>query len=1160
MMTSKPLRLLLIEDSSDDELLLLNALTEAGYEAKHQRVETAEDLQEALQTGVWDVVISDYRLPSFDGLSALEIVRKRDRDTPFLFVSGTVMDEVGVAAMRGGANDYLMKSNLARLGPALDRELKEAANRRQTLVTKVQYRAILDSTLDAILVAKESGYIQIFNKGAETTFGYSAAEVLGQHIGILLPGDAFEHLKCTPAKPLMESGNTRVYDSRYIVLDGRHQDGHDFPIEASCAKALNEGHRIYTIVIRDISQRLAAERALRDSEERLRLLMDNIRDYAIIMLDTEGRVTTWNQGAANLTGYEAEEAVGRPLSIFYPPEDVSSDKPQQLLKQAIDEGRSAEEGWRIRKDGSRFYAEVILTAARDANRELFGVTKITRDITEHRAMEDQLRRHREELETRVAERTRELEQARHQAERLARSKSDFLANMSHEIRTPMNAVLGLGYMLEQQDLPEDALDLAHKINQSGQALLGIINDILDFSKIESGRIEIERAPFELSGVLDNLATIMTATADQDQDLELVIKPPDCVDLTLIGDSLRLGQVLINLSSNAIKFTRSGLVEVQIETLERTDSRVRLKFSVIDTGIGIDKNAQARLFQPFSQADASTTRRFGGSGLGLAISRRLVDLMGGHMGVRSTLGEGSTFWFEIAFELAEQQTSQAPQDAHRIRVLVAENNPVVREALAATVATLGWTVRQAASGDQALAIVLEDPELQRPNAVVLLDSRMPDRDGIATAHAIRTALPADRQPLIFVLGVHRRDSLLDASETGAVDAVLSKPVTPSQLYNAVIRKLSQRQGEPSQPPPATSQRLAGLRLLVVDDSDINRKVASSIFDNEGAEINLAGDGREAVDWLIAHPDAVDLVLMDVQMPVMDGHDATRLIRRTPSIAQLPVVALTAGALREQETAALEAGMDGFLSKPFDVAKAVALIRRLTERKEDNSKPTPEPRTDAVSASIDATAPPSVESLPHLAVARGLDLWKDPEVYRKYLRRFAHEFGDSATRLRDMEPSKARRYLHRLKGAANNLALARLAARAQVLEHTWSDPLERDDAAAEMDAFRNSLVSALDAIQAYAPKIERPSVRRSERDAIHPEDVDPALVSDLLQQALAAFERFDPIAAEPLLRSLAQHLPGESLAEAWRAAEEFDSTAGSAAILALAARLTIPLEEP
>jgi len=733
--------------------------------------------------------------------------------------------------------------------------------------------------------------------------------------------------------------------------------------------------------------------------------------------------------------------------------------------------------------------------------------------------------------------------------------------MSHEIRTPMNAVLGLGYMLEQQDLPEDALDLAHKINQSGKALLGIINDILDFSKIESGRIEIEHAPFALSGVLDNLATIMTATADQEQDLELVITPPDCVDLTLIGDALRLGQVLINLSSNAIKFTRSGLVEVHIETLERTDSRVLLKFSVIDTGIGIDEAAQTRLFQPFSQADASTTRRFGGSGLGLAICRRLVDLMGGHIGVHSALDEGSTFWFEIAFDLAEQQAPQVPQGESQTRVLIAENNPVIRKALATTVATLGWSARQAASGNQALEVVLADPELQGQNAVVLLDSRMPDLDGIATAQAIRTALPPDRQPLIFVLGVPRRDSLQDSPETGAVDAVLSKPVTPSQLYNAVIRKRSHRLGEPSQTQPsAISQRLVGLRLLVVDDSDINRKVASNIFDNEGAEIHLAGDGREAVDWLIAHPDAVDLVLMDVQMPVMDGHDATRLIRRTPSIAQLPVVALTAGALREQETAALEAGMDGFISKPFDVSKAVALIRRLAERKEDNSKPTPEQRTEGVSASIDAAALPSVASLPHLAVDRGLDLWKDPEVYRKYLRQFANEFGDSATRLLDMESSEARRYLHRLKGAANNLALVRLAARAQVLEHAWNDAMELDEAAAEMDAFRNSLVSALDAIQAYAPKTERPSDRRNERLAIPPEDVDPSLVSDLLKQALAAFNRFDPITVEPLLETLAQQLPGESLAEAWKATEEFDSSAGSAAILALAARLAIPLEEP
>ncbi|EXJ16719.1 response regulator [Imhoffiella purpurea] len=1165
MSTLKPLRLLLIESSSDDEIRLLNAIAEAGYAVRHQRVTNERELREILYAGYfWDVIVSDYELPELEGLRALQLVRQQYRDTPFLFVSGTLMDDVGLRAMRSGANDYLMKDNLARLGPALERELKESANRRQTLVTKVQYRAILDSTLDAILVVQETGYVQIFNKGAETAFGYNASEILGQHIGVLLPGDAFHRLKLIPAKLAPEPAGTRVYESHYIVLRGTHKDGRTLPLEASCSRARCNEEKIYTIMLRDISQRLASERALRESEERLRLLMDNIRDYAIIMLDTQGRVTTWNQGAANLMGYEADEIIGQPASLFYPNEDTADGRPRDRLEQAIAEGRSCDEGWRVRRDGSRFYAEVTLSAARDAGGSLCGVVKITRDITERRAMEDELRRHRDALEARVAERTAELELARQQAERLARSKSDFLANMSHEIRTPMNAVLGLAYMLEQQNLPEDAQDLARKIQKSGQTLLGIINDILDFSRIESGGVEIEQAPFRLCDVLDNLATIMTATA-ADKPLELIITPPDCIDMILRGDALRLEQVLINLTSNAIKFTASGMVEVRIQILEQTQTRVGLRFSVIDTGIGIDMASQERLFRPFSQADPSTTRRFGGSGLGLAICRRLVNLMGGRIGVRSEPDQGSTFWFELELDLMERRDDPWRDHGMRMKVLVADAKALVREALATTVTALGWTGRQVDSGERALQMVLQDTDLQGPNALVLLDWRMPDMDGLAVASAIRQALPRSRQPLLFISSAHRRERILAMPGADSADAVLARPIAPSPLYDAVIRARSRRLGvrSPERPSPQTAEgQLSGLRLLVVDDSDINREVARRIFADAGAQVFMAENGREAVEWLVAHPNAVDLVLMDVQMPVMDGHDATRLIRRTQAISDLPIIALTAGALNNQETAALEAGMDAFLPKPFDVSKTIALIRHLTGN--DRARPD----RDAMAASgieMDGTQKGTKtgeaqheqgRDLPGLAVGKGLRLWRDPTVYRRYLRQFAQDYRNAPAHLAKLEREEARRYLHKLKGGAHQLALPRVADCAERLERTLSGSA----GSADYRALKDALETAMTSIGAYAADASDPAGPETPGTGSAWEDPDPGRTAQLLRDALAAFEDFDIISSEPILDTLSERLPAGLLAPVRQAVQSFDSTAGIAAIGELAERMNISIEEP
>ena len=1152
-----PLRLLLIEDSPDDEILLVHALREAGYAVEHRRVETAEQLRDNLNERPWDAVISDYRLPAFDGLRALEMVRQHDPDLPFVFVSGTAHDAVGIRAMQDGANDYIMKGNLSRLGPAMARELKEARRRRQTQATQVQYRAILDGTQDAILVVDARGWIQIFNQGAEMIFGYAPREVLGQPVGLLLPGDSFTLLKSKVARlrqpPALGPG--AVFEGRYLVIEGRRRDGGSVQLEASSSRVLIDGQYRFTLVLRDISERLRAERALRESQERLRTLLQAIPDL-VWLKDPEGRFLHCNRRMEELLGVTEADILGRTDDDFVDHETASRFRLNDLTAMTAGAPCVNEEELTFASDGHREIVQTIKTPVYDEHGEIVGVLGIARDVTEAKRTEQELQHHRHHLQELVNERTAELRAAREQALALANSKSEFLANMSHEIRTPMNAVLGLAYLLEKQDLPDEARALAHKIHQSGRSLLGIINDILDFSRLESGRIQVEHTAFRLTQVLDNLATIMSATAE-DKSIDLLLVPPPCSDWTLRGDPLRLGQVLINLTSNAIKFTESGLVEVRIEPVERSPLEVRMRFSVRDTGIGIDAQTQTQLFRPFSQADVSTTRRYGGSGLGLAISRRLVELMGGRMGLESTPGVGSTFWFELPFEIADRLPREGERQPLQMQTLVVASNPVPRDGLTATVRALGWSARQAGSARQALDLVLGDASLQGPDALLLLDWRLPEEDGLATARLVREALPLGRRPLLFVVTADYADILREARDNREIDGMLAKPLAPSPLYDAVVRARNQLgEAEGVATPPQPRRRLAGMRMLIVDDSEINREVARQIFLDEGAEVSLASDGREAVDWLLAHPEAVDIVLMDVQMPVMDGHEATRLIRQHAAIAWLPVAALTAGAMHTQELSARAAGMNAFISKPFDVEEAIAVITNLIGASKGRTERAGVTPTASGDPPADACGSPTDPDLPGLAVTRGLTIWKDPELYRRHLRSLARELAGLDERIAAAAPDAARQSVHRLKGAAGNLGLLELAARAGELEQRLASATGAESLAAARTALRSALAQALDSIGRYAP--ESPATVSPQTHS-PPDSPDRARIAPLLQRALAALRDFDPIGAEPILAELATALPAERLAHLRQTVEDLDAIGGVAALLALADELAIDLED-
>ncbi|MGM9483813.1 response regulator [Roseateles sp. NT4] len=509
-------------------------------------------------------------------------------------------------------------------------------------------------------------------------------------------------------------------------------------------------------------------------------------------------------------------------------------------------------------------------------------------------------------------------QARLAAERASQAKTRFLANMSHEIRTPMNAVLGMLRLLQKTPLDARQRDYAVKSEGAARGLLGLLNDILDFSKIEAGHLGLDPHPTRLDELLRDLSVILAANVDK-RELELIFDLDPALPPIILADALRLQQVLINLAGNAIKFTSTGEVVLGISRVSQSASGVVLAFSVRDTGIGIAPEQQQRIFSGFAQAEASTARRFGGTGLGLAISRRLVRLMGGDIHLDSAPGRGSCFSFTLSFPLPAEEPAPTPRQ--HLQALVIDDHPEARRVIGALAESLGWAPRLAASGAEALQLI----ETGTPE-VVLLDWVMPGMDGWQTAVRLRQRLGPE--PLILMVTSHDRERLSQRSapEQALLDGFLVKPVTAALLSQAVNAAIQARCSDGATPEPAP-QRLAGLHLLVVEDNPGNQQVTRELLELEGAEISLAGDGQQALTLLAQTRGrrGFDAVLMDVQMPVMDGTTATRLIRRRLGLT-LPVIAMTAGALDTERQACLEAGMDEHIGKPFDPDVVVAVLRR------------------------------------------------------------------------------------------------------------------------------------------------------------------------------------------------------------------------------------------
>lgn len=637
---------------------------------------------------------------------------------------------------------------------------------------------------------------------------------------------------------------------------------------------------------------------------------------------------------------------------------------------------------------------------------------------------------------------KEMERAKETAENANRSKGEFLANMSHEIRTPINAIVGMANLCLKTELNQKQKRYIKVIDSSSQALLGVINDILDFSKIDAGKLTVEEIPFDLQDVLTSLADMFAYRA-YDKDLEFIINLPANIPTKLIGDPLRLNQVLVNLISNAIKFTEDGEINVAVNLLDSSDEDVLLRISVTDTGIGMDEEQRANLFKEFTQADTSTTRKYGGTGLGLAISRRLILLMGGDIGVTSAVEQGSTFYIEIKLPVQREQDNTHHEYLLKHltgkRILAVDDNLSTREMLYEMLRSYQVDVKVCRTAEQALKVFDESVHEGNPYELLLVDWRLPGMDGLTLCEKITQTYEADVRPKLTLATGYYAEELSEKAKRAGVNDILSKPFTASTLGRSLTSTLLHRDIDEDMSSESTEgvpDNLTGAPVLVVEDNEINQQVAREILSSHKFQVDIAENGQLAVDAVREKKYAI--VLMDIQMPVMDGLKAAQHIRAEFTYQQLPILAMTANAMSGDKERSLAAGMQGHIPKPIDekvLLKAIAKWAVPGDYSADD--------TNNYVDSAEQQPEPAQKAPIKIPQVKGIDfesalgrLQYNVELYLKLVEQLYDSYQGSATKVSDFitrgQHDSAKRYFHSLKGAAANLGFTQLRNKAADLE--------------------------------------------------------------------------------------------------------------------------------
>ena len=648
----------------------------------------------------------------------------------------------------------------------------------------------------------------------------------------------------------------------------------------------------------------------------------------------------------------------------------------------------------------------------------------------------------------------EVVRAAEAAEAASQAKSQFLANMSHEIRTPMNAILGMLTLLQRTGLTPRQLDYASKSENAARSLLGLLNDILDFSKVEAGKLTLDPQPFGVDHLFRDLAVVLSVGVG-DKEIEVLFDIGPTVPHSLIGDALRLRQILVNLAGNAIKFTERGQVVVSLRCTPPRAGRVVVTIAVRDTGIGIAPENQGKIFEGFTQAEASTTRRFGGTGLGLVICQRLVGLMGGKLALESELGKGTCFSFsiELGLPIPAGDAVLVNEGTSPLRVLIVDDNELARDTLSSMAQTNGWAVQTASSGEEALVLFAQTAQTDRPFDAVFMDWHMPGLNGWEAARRIKGLSKQEPRTLLLMVTAHGRElsENKDTLDNAQLDGYLLKPVTASMLADAVNFARHDLPGQARAQRTTSPQPLQGLRILLVEDNETNQQVACELLTDEGARVVVAGNGQIAVDTLAADGAAFDIVLMDLQMPVMDGFAATRCIRQDLQLAELPVIAMTANAMVSDREACMQAGMNDHVGKPFELAQLIAVVQRHAGKGPEVAAGAAVRRT--VRAAV-ALAPAALRAAQesHVELAQAVQrLGGSAEAYTRFLARYIEDHPNQiatlAAALAERDFKTGKRVAHTLKGLAATLGITLLVEHSVKAEKALAAAQDGDSVALE-----------------------------------------------------------------------------------------------------------------
>lgn len=895
---------------------------------------------------------------------------------------------------------------------------------------KTQLEQVIDALPDATFIINTKGVVTAWNRAAEILTGGKAEDIIGRgnyEYAIPFYGTRrpilIDHLSLSDESLKRHYQDTHRRENLLIGESYIYPEGKTIWMQACATTLRNEKNEVIGAIetVRDLTEHKQLQNELLNSTQKLTAIINALPDPTFI-IDENGRITAWNQAAEEMTGYSSEKMIGKgnqehSLAFYKSRRKMLIDflqNPDQLIANP----GNYQKVWRTKETicseselfikGEPRYALGVARALYDATGQFIGGIEIIHDIHERKIFEI------------------ELAKANKRAEAAAQAKTDFLANMSHEIRTPMNAILGLSHLLLKTDLTKQQQDYANKIKNSGNHLLSIINDILDFSKIESGHLVLEETDFRLEDTLDNLCNLIIEKIAS-KHLEFIVDIATDIPNDLVGDQLRLTQILVNYTNNAVKFTEYGEIKLEICKQSETEQTVLLEFRVHDTGIGLKPEQVNRLFQSFQQADTSTTRKFGGSGLGLAISKKLAHMMGGDVGVESEFGKGSTFWFTASFKKGKPQKNLIPLEGFLgKKALVVDDNESAREVMGKMLSAFHFNVDTAESGGSAVQMVAHADSQEQPYEVVFLDWQMPGLDGIKTANLIH-ALDLTRPPALYIITAYGREELMTSDlSTDGIEDVLLKPINNSVLLDSMMRLFGKETPSLSSQQETTTDTafppLEG-KVLLVEDNEINQQVASELLTNAGIEVDIAEHGEIAIEMLAQKN--YDLVLMDMQMPVMDGLTATRKIRNLGNV-ELPIIAMTANVLPEDQKQCFEAGMNGYIAKPIDPTDLLSSLSEWLKK--------PIPSSSIQTSTVHHTSEASIHELnmemglKHVGGNRALYI----ELLEKFIKSQENIPSKIQSHIQKNNLDIAERASHTLKGLAGTLGIEIIRNQAMDLE--------------------------------------------------------------------------------------------------------------------------------